>query len=188
MFPQSADLSGIDLDFRPHSYFPVFADISLGVTGGAGVPPRPGGRRPVAFYRAPPLLRNTKQEEVKIARIELPRAPGDIVTVCAQRKGDRAVCRIFDMRDQLAEAGRGTHVAGQPMTLGELGLFLTSTGGLRERLRGLAEGSDVEDLRDFSRGTSHLYPQFGELMQRLIDAWVQEWWTTDRAEAEELPA
>ena len=147
--------SGIDLEFRPSSYFwPLGLETHLLATikgaqrraalqrlidaGRADRIPdvlaqatlseserRAVGRIHPAFMGGE-YLPDRSEREVEIARITIASVTRDVTSVYARRGRHRIYYRVVDEYEGETLRGKGTRTSVRPLTLGELGTFLDS--------------------------------------------------------------
>ena len=131
------------------------------------------------------------RSEVEIARIELDSTTNDVISLRARSVGSRIKYRLVD--EYATEFRLPQQTSSRPFSLGELVRFLDSV----ERVDNFAElswfqfgfilswnqcnlecGSDLENLRYFTRVSSDFYP---ELACHYTEA-IEEWYETRLAE------
>ena len=192
---------GIDLDYRPGSYFwALDANVRLpsGISGEArrklyrarieaGVNVRDGLDaelldKPLreAWGRLDPCnmggeyLPEMLDTEVEIARITIASVTQDVTSVFARRTKHRIRYRVVDEYEGGTLSGRTTRSSVRPLTLGELEVFFNGAWSIFDVLAMNFgwRSYDREQMQDFVVGVeSEFYPQIGRLYDLRIEAW-----------------
>jgi hypothetical protein len=152
MIPESTNLDGIDLDYRPVSYFwPIALEKHLlaRVKGAHrkallqwliatdrldAIPEflarsalTEDERKAQAFihpsWMGGEFLPDMGEQEVEIARVTLRSVTRDVISVYARRAGMRIHYRVVDEYDGMTLSDRTWHISDQPLTLRELETF-----------------------------------------------------------------
>lgn len=197
----SVDKPGIDLGYRPQSYFwPITHDTHL-IGAIKGERRRKAIRAAFDADRVTPLdelyatptlseadrralgrlhpsfmggeyLPDRRETEVEIARINIDSTTGDVTSVYAKAGKDRILYRVVDEYDGDTLTEKRTRSSKRPLSLGELIEFFLGAWPLKEVLE--MNELDREGAQDFTRPSSEFYPQFEAAIRARIDEWYPE--------------
>ena len=197
----SVDKPGIDLGYRPQSYFwPITHDTHL-IGAIKGERRRKAIRAAFDADRVTPLdelyatptlseadrralgrlhpslmggeyLPDRRETEVEIARINIDSTTGDVTSVYAKAGKDRILYRVVDEYDGDTLTEKRTRSSKRPLSLGELIEFFLGAWPLKEVLE--MNELDREGAQDFTRPSSEFYPQFEAAIRARIDGWYPE--------------
>ena len=197
----SVDKPGIDLGYRPQSYFwPITHDTHL-IGAIKGERRRKAIRAAFDADRVTPLyelyatptlseadrralgrlhpsfmggeyLPDRRETEVEIARINIDSTTGDVTSVYAKAGKDRILYRVVDEYDGDTLTEKRTRSSKRPLSLGELIEFFLGAWPLKEVLE--MNELDREGAQDFTRPSSEFYPQFEAAIRARIDGWYLE--------------
>jgi hypothetical protein len=204
MFPESTNLNGIDLGYRPFSYFwPIglkthllakvkgaerkillrrliatkqLDDIPETLTRSA----LSDDERRARSYVHPAMmggefLPDMDEQEVEIARITLQSVTQDVTSVYARREGGRIYYRVVDEYEGDTLSDQRERISDQPLTLGELEAYFNAASDVFEALAmNFDVDSDLDHILIFAEATSPFYPQFGDLYARRIASWGEQ--------------
>ena len=196
----SATPPGIDLGYRPQSYFwPITHDTHL-IAAIKGERRREAIRAaydadqvspPDTLYATPTLsdadrcalkrlhpssmggeyLPDRRDTEVEIARINIDSTTSDVTSVYAKAGKDRILYRAVDEYGGDTLTAKRTRSAKRPLSLGELIVFLAAW-PLQDVLE--MNELDRDGAQDFTRPSSEVYPQFEAAIRARIDEWYPE--------------
>ena len=196
-----SQVPGIDLDYRPGSYFwALDANVLLpsGISGEArrklyrarleasvtvhdgldaellDKPLREAWGRLDPRNMGGEYLPEMLETEVEIARITIASVTQDVASVFARRGKHRIHYRVVDEYEGDTLAGRTTRTSVRPLTLGELEAFFNGAWSIFDVLvMNFSEcGYDREQMQRFVLGVeSQFYPQIGKLYELRIEAW-----------------
>ena len=191
--------SGIDLDFRPRSYFwPLSAETHVLATI-KGAARRAEAARLIeaghfdqldGFFAAPALSAEERRSwglihpecmggeylpdrtatEIEIARINIASSTSDVTSVYARRQARRIAYRVVDEYEGMTLSARTRRTSIRPLSLGELARFFLTAWRLKSVLS--MNELDREGAQQFVRSSSEFYPQFEALIRARIDAWI----------------
>jgi hypothetical protein len=197
----SVDKPGIDLGYRPQSYFwPIGHDTHV-IAAIKGERRRQAIRKAYdadrvtpldALYASPTLseadrralgrlhpsfmggeyLPDRRETEVEIARINIDSTTSDVTSVYAKASKDRILYRVVDEYNGDTLSEKRTRSSKRPLTLGELIEFFLAAWPLQEVLE--MNELDREGAQAFSRPSSEFYPQFAAAIRARIDGWYPE--------------
>ena len=197
----SVDKPGIDLGYRPQSYFwPITHDTHV-IAAIKGERRRKAIRAAFDADRVTPLdelyatptlseadrralgrlhpsfmggeyLPDRRETEVEIARINIDSTTGDVTSVYAKAGKDRILYRVVDEYDGDTLTEKRTRSSKRPLSLGELIEFFLGAWPLKEVLE--MNELDQEGAQDFTRPSSEFYPQFEAAIRARIDGWYPE--------------
>lgn len=195
----SNKISGIDLDFRPRSYFwPLSAETHVLATI-KGAARRAEAVRLIEagqfdqlgeFFTAPALSAEERRSwgaihpacmggeylpdrtatEIEIARINIASTTSDVTSVYASRRARRIAYRVVDEYEGMTLSARTRRTSIRPLTLGELTKFFLRAWRLKNVLS--MNELDREGAQAFVQPSSEFYPQFEDLIRSRIDAWI----------------
>jgi hypothetical protein len=194
-------LDGIDLSFRPKSYFwPLSAKTHLLATI-KGAARRAEAERLIAsgdikqldeFIAASKLSEEDRQmwgrihpsfmggeylpdradREIEIARITIASTTMDVTGVYARIVGKRIAYRVVDEYGGDTLSNKGVRTSLRPLSLGQLEQFFISAWRLDEVVK--FNELDQAGAQAFVSPSSSFYPQFSQLIRRRIKQWIPE--------------
>ena len=192
-------LEGIDLSFRPTSYFwPLSAKTHLLATikGEARRAKterlldlgdikqlneflatstlteedrRMWGRIHPSFMGGE-YLPDRAEREIEIARITIASTTMDVTSVYARIAGKRIAYRVVDEYGGETLSNKGLRTSVRPLSLGQLEQFFISAYRLDEVVK--FNELDQAGAQAFVSPSSSFYPQFGQLIRRRIKQWI----------------
>ena len=210
-----AEVPGVDLDFRPRSYFwPLRLENHL-LARVKGAERRAELRRQIdasqlgtisdvlvrtslseterlaignlhPAYMGGEYLPDLGQNEVEIARITIASVTQDVTSVLARRGKRRIYYRVVDEYEGETLSGRRTRTSTRPLTLGQLETFLNGAWSILDVLA-MNFGGRKADLSKLLAFVVGIDSQFYPQLGRLYRRRIQAW-ATERArlvEAEE---
>ncbi len=201
---------GINLDFRPPSYFSALSIEQLlfssikgqerqdivrrALKEGLVVPEEyldseltEGDRNDLGrihpSFMGGEYLPTFDNEEVEIARICIASTTSDVTSLLARRVGKRIHYRVVDEYGGDTLTGPSKRTSNKPLTLGQVESFFNGAWWILEILEmNFGEnGYDEIEMLNFTNPSSEFYPEFAELYRKRIIEWGKE----SRGELEE---
>jgi len=128
-------------------------------------------------------LPNLASNEVMIARITIASVTQDVTCVYARRRKDRIHYRVVDEYEGDTLSGKNTRTSSQPLTLGELEAFFNDAWSIFDVLD-MNFGGDGYDLEQMLAFVVDVESEFYPQIQALYRHRIETWAAERRAELE----
>lgn len=120
-------------------------------------------------------LPDHRPSEVEIARITLASTTQDVVSVRARKGRGRIRYRVVDEYGGDTLSGRNERTSIRPLTLGQLVAFLDGAWSVREVVAMNDMEVDSEQMKWFVTVSSPFYPEIGAYFGRRFEDWGEEY-------------